>query len=214
MKTLVGALLVIALLALPPLAPPYVLHVAIVVLINVAYAEALYTIMRMGYLSFGHAGYIALGAYTLAILATKFAVPVWIGFVAGGMVAALFGWLLGTITLKLRGIYFSLSVFAFGEVVNAVFARSTGSAARRASRASPGPGSSGPRSTRISASTTSSSAPRWSRSSSSTGCSGHGSASHSCRSRHATPKPSRSRLGSTPPARRRSRSSPPASSAG
>jgi len=119
--TLGGALLVIALLALPPLAPPYALHVAIVVLINVAYTEALYTIMRMGYLSFGHAGYIALGAYTLAILATKFAVPVWIGFVAGGIVAALFGWCLGTITLKLRGIYFSLSVFAFGEVVNAVF---------------------------------------------------------------------------------------------
>lgn len=121
MKTLLGALLLVALLALPPLAEPYALHVAIVVLINVVYAEALYTIMRMGYLSFGHAGYIALGAYTVAILATKLAVPVWIGFVAGGLVAALSGWLLGTVTLKLRGIYFSLSVFAFAEVVNAVF---------------------------------------------------------------------------------------------
>ncbi len=121
MMRLLGVLVVVALVALPPLAEPYVLHVAIVVLVNVVYAEALYTIMRMGYLSFGHAGYIALGAYTVAILGTRFGVSAWIGFVAGGLVAALFGWLLGAVTLKLRGIYFSLSVFAFAEVVNAVF---------------------------------------------------------------------------------------------
>jgi branched-chain amino acid transport system permease protein len=110
-----------ALVIVPLFCPPYVLHVAIVVLINVVYAEALYVIMRMGYLSFGHAGYIAIGAYTSALLATRLDVSVWIGFVAGGIVAAVFAWALGTVTLKLRGIYFSLSVFAFAEVVNAVF---------------------------------------------------------------------------------------------
>src|SRR4030095_5335543 len=113
--------LLVALVALPPLAEPYVLHVAIVVLINAVYAEALYVIMRMGYLSFGHAGYIALGAYTAALLATKLGVSPWLGILAGALVAAGFAWLLGLVTLKLRGIYFSLSVFAFAEVVNAVF---------------------------------------------------------------------------------------------
>jgi branched-chain amino acid transport system permease protein len=115
------ALVLAVLVALPPLAEPYVLHVAIVVLINVVYAEALYVIMHMGYLSFGHAGYIAVGAYTSALLATKLGVSVWLGFLAGGAVAAVLAWLLGMVTLKLRGIYFSLSVFAFAEVVNAVF---------------------------------------------------------------------------------------------
>jgi branched-chain amino acid transport system permease protein len=115
------AVLVAALVALPPLGEPYILHVAIVVLIHVVYAQALYVIMRMGYLSFGHAGYIALGGYTSALLATKLALSPWIGFVAGGIVAGLFAWALGAVTLKLRGIYFSLSVFAFAEVVNAVF---------------------------------------------------------------------------------------------
>src|SRR5215831_18557138 len=115
------AVLLVALVALPPLAEPYVLHVAIVVLINAVYAEALYVIMRMGYLSFGHAGYIALGAYTSALLATKLGVSPWLGILAGACVAAGFAWLLGLVTLKLRGIYFSLSVFAFAEVVNAVF---------------------------------------------------------------------------------------------
>lgn len=113
--------MLLCLAALPPLADPYLLHVAIVVLINVVYAESLYVIMRMGYLSFGHAGYIAIGAYTSALLATKLGVSVWLGFLAGGVAAAVLAWLLGMVTLKLRGIYFSLSVFAFAEVVNAVF---------------------------------------------------------------------------------------------
>lgn len=117
---MLGAVL-LCLAALPPLADPYLLHVAIVVLINVVYAESLYVIMRMGYLSFGHAGYIAIGAYTSALLATKLGVSVWLGFLAGGVAAAVLAWLLGMVTLKLRGIYFSLSVFAFAEVVNAVF---------------------------------------------------------------------------------------------
>ncbi len=121
MKTAALVLLLLALVALPPLAEPYMLHVAIVVLMNAVYAEALYVIMRMGYLSFGHAGYIAVGAYTSALLATKLGVSVWLGFLAGGTAAALLAWLLGMVTLKLRGIYFSLSVFAFAEVVNAVF---------------------------------------------------------------------------------------------
>ena len=121
MKRGLLGLLIAALALLPPLGKPYVLHVVIVVLINVVYAQALYVIMRMGYLSFGHAGYIALGGYTSALLATKLAITPWIGFLAGGIVAGVFAWALGAVTLKLRGIYFSLSVFAFAEVVNAVF---------------------------------------------------------------------------------------------
>jgi branched-chain amino acid transport system permease protein len=120
-KTAALAIGLVALVALPPLAEPYILHVAIVVLMNAVYAEALYVIMRMGYLSFGHAGYIAIGAYTSALLATHLGISVWLGFLAGGVAAAVLAWLLGMVTLKLRGIYFSLSVFAFAEVVNAVF---------------------------------------------------------------------------------------------
>ncbi|HEV8614807.1 MAG TPA: branched-chain amino acid ABC transporter permease [Methylomirabilota bacterium] len=121
MKRGLLGLLIAALVLLPPLGEPYALHVVIVVLIHVVYAQALYVIMRMGYLSFGHAGYVALGGYTSALLATKLAITPWLGFLAGAVVAGLFAWALGAVTLKLRGIYFSLSVFAFAEVVNAVF---------------------------------------------------------------------------------------------
>jgi branched-chain amino acid transport system permease protein len=115
------AVAALTLLALPFLAPPYALHVAIVVLLNVTYTAALYAVLRMGYLSLGHAGFIALGAYTCVILSVRLGVSPWLGIPAGGLVAGLFAWGLGALTLKLRGIYFSLAIFAFGEIVTAFF---------------------------------------------------------------------------------------------
>ena len=109
------------LIVLPFLATSYVLHVAIVVLLNVTYAAALYAVLRMGYLSLGHAGFIALGAYASVILSVRLGVSPWLGIPAGGLVAGLFGWGLGALTLRLRGIYFALAIFAFGEIVTAIF---------------------------------------------------------------------------------------------
>ncbi|MEO7404081.1 MAG: branched-chain amino acid ABC transporter permease, partial [Burkholderiales bacterium] len=114
-------LAIVALALVPLVAKTYFVHVAIVVLINITYTAAVYSVMRMGYLSLGHAGFIAIGAYTTVVLTTKFGVSPWIGIALAGPVAALFAWGLGAVTLKLRGIYFSLAIFAFGEIVNAVF---------------------------------------------------------------------------------------------
>lgn len=106
---------------LPTFASTYALHVAMVVLINVVYTAAVFSVMRMGYLSFGHAGFIAVGAYATVLLTTKLGLSPWLGIVCGGVAAAAVGWAIGALTLRLRGIYFSLSVFAFGEIVNGVF---------------------------------------------------------------------------------------------
>jgi branched-chain amino acid transport system permease protein len=113
--------LVVLLVALPFVATPYMLHVAIVVLLNVTYTAALYAVLRMGYLSLGHAGFIALGAYTCVILSVRLGLSPWLGIPAGGLVAGLFAWGLGALTLRLRGIYFALAIFAFGEIVTAFF---------------------------------------------------------------------------------------------
>ncbi|MBL8383278.1 MAG: branched-chain amino acid ABC transporter permease [Burkholderiales bacterium] len=115
------AALLLALIVLPFVATPYALHVAIVVLFNVTYTAALYAVLRMGYLSLGHAGFIALGAYTCVILSVRLGVSPWLGIPAGGLVAGLFAWGLGALTLRLRGIYFALAIFAFGEIVTAFF---------------------------------------------------------------------------------------------
>jgi branched-chain amino acid transport system permease protein len=78
-------------------------------------------IMRMGYLSFGHAAYAGIGAYTSAILSTAMGVPPALSVVIAGVVSAVIGYIIGTFTLKLRGVYFSITVFAFAEVMRTIW---------------------------------------------------------------------------------------------
>jgi branched-chain amino acid transport system permease protein len=74
----------------------------------------------MGYLSLGHAGFIALGAYTSVVCSVRFGLSPWFGIVAAAALCGVVAWGLGALTLRLRGIYFSLAVFAFGEIVVAI----------------------------------------------------------------------------------------------
>ena len=115
-----GWWLLSALLILPFLATNYWLHVATVVLMNITYTVALCAVLRMGYLSLGHAGFIALGAYTSVVLSVRFGLSPWLGILAAALMCGAIAWALGSLTLRLRGIYFSLAVFAFGEIVVAI----------------------------------------------------------------------------------------------
>ncbi|MFM8557233.1 MAG: ABC transporter permease subunit, partial [Betaproteobacteria bacterium] len=111
-----GPALILVLLVLPFVATNYWLHVAIVVLMNITYTVALCAVLRMGYLSLGHAGFIALGAYTSVVLSVRFGVSPWFGIVAAAAMSGAVAWGLGALTLRLRGRFFSLAVFAFGEI--------------------------------------------------------------------------------------------------
>ena len=106
---------------MPAVASTYWMHIAIVVLLNITYTVALFSVLRMGYLSLGHAGFIALGAYTCVVLTVRWDMSPWWGIVAAGLVSGAMAWGLGAMTMRLRGIYFSLSIFAFGEIVVAFF---------------------------------------------------------------------------------------------
>ncbi len=74
---------------------------------------------RTGQLSLAHAAFFGAGAYTTAIFA-KLGGPLWLGIGLGGVVAALLALLLGSVTLRLRGIYFAIATLAFAEVLKAV----------------------------------------------------------------------------------------------
>ena len=111
----------LVLVLLPAVANMYWMHIAIVVLLNITYAVALFSVLRMGYLSLGHAGFIALGAYTCVVMSVKWGLSPWWGILAAGVVSGAVAWGLGALTMRLRGIYFSLAIFAFGEIVVAFF---------------------------------------------------------------------------------------------
>ena len=70
-----------------------------------------------GIFSFGHAAYMALGAYTAAILTTKLGVPFFLALIVAVMLAALAGRLIGIPTLRLVGDYFAIAMLGLGETV-------------------------------------------------------------------------------------------------
>ncbi|TMJ89089.1 MAG: branched-chain amino acid ABC transporter permease [Alphaproteobacteria bacterium] len=70
-----------------------------------------------GLISFGHAAFFGIGAYTSTILLLNFGVPPWFGMFAGALIAACAGALLTRVCARLRGPLFILSTLAAGEVV-------------------------------------------------------------------------------------------------
>lgn len=70
-----------------------------------------------GQVSFGHAAYFGVGAYTAGILYLKLAWSPWWGILFSVIVVALFSFVLGFIVLRLRGPFFALATLASGEVM-------------------------------------------------------------------------------------------------
>lgn len=69
-----------------------------------------------GQISFGHVGFYAIGAYTVAIL-TKSGVSFWLAWPAAAIIAAFLGALLALPTLRVKGPYLAMVTIAFGFVV-------------------------------------------------------------------------------------------------
>lgn len=67
--------------------------------------------------SFGNAGFMSIGAYTSAILTTKYHVPFIAAVLIGASMAALLSYFLGRLTLNLKGDYFLITTLGFGECV-------------------------------------------------------------------------------------------------
>jgi branched-chain amino acid transport system permease protein len=65
-----------------------------------------------GQLSIGHAGFIAVGAYTSAILTGKADLPFLVGLISAGLVAGLIGLIFGMPSVRVKGFYLAISTIA------------------------------------------------------------------------------------------------------
>ncbi|PWG61057.1 branched-chain amino acid ABC transporter permease [Spiribacter halobius] len=137
-RLLAAAVLVVGLLALPPLASafgnPYLVTLVTRALIYALAALALDFVMGYGRLvSFGHAAFLGLGAYTVGILNTHAlqALPLvggWSGsnealvaWPLAMLVAAAYALPVGAISLRTSGVYFIMITLAFGQLVFYLF---------------------------------------------------------------------------------------------
>jgi branched-chain amino acid transport system permease protein len=73
-----------------------------------------------GQISFGHAGFFAIGAYAAAILSRDVGLSAWLGLAAALLVAGGVGFLVGFPALRLRGHYLAIVTLGFAEIVQLV----------------------------------------------------------------------------------------------
>lgn len=115
------ALLLVAALALPwglkALGLEFYTGVATRLMIFAIAASSLNLILGFGGLvSFGHAAFVGLGAYTVGILLDAGVREAWIAWPAAMLVSGLAAALIGALSLRTRGVYFIMITLAFAQM--------------------------------------------------------------------------------------------------
>ena len=113
-------LILAAVAAVPLWSGPYVIHLAVLTCLNVLIVNGLSIIERSGQLSFGHSAFVAIGAYASVLSSTMLGLGVVSSALVGVAAAAVFALLLGSVILRLTGVYFVLVTFAFAELTRLV----------------------------------------------------------------------------------------------
>ncbi|GIV97186.1 MAG: branched-chain amino acid ABC transporter permease [Herpetosiphonaceae bacterium] len=87
------------------------------ILINIALGLSIYLTLATGLLSLANAGFMAIGAYTAAIIATKTDLPLGIGLALAILLGTLVALPFGLVVLRLRDVYLAIATLGFGEIV-------------------------------------------------------------------------------------------------
>jgi len=120
-KVIFLILLAVFLLWYPKLADPYFLHLTVTAFLAMILASSWDILARTGQVSVGQAGLFGIGAYTAALLYKWIHLSPVLGMFSGGIIAVMVAAFLGTLTLRLRGIYFSITTIAFAEALSVIW---------------------------------------------------------------------------------------------
>jgi branched-chain amino acid transport system permease protein len=114
-------ILVVALLAPQLFQNQYALHIGVLIMFSVMLATSFNLIVGyVGEFPLGHTAFLGVGAYTAALFSTRLAMPFEVATLAAPLVAALFGLIIGAITLRLRGPFFVIVTLCFAEVLRLI----------------------------------------------------------------------------------------------
>jgi branched-chain amino acid transport system permease protein len=120
---LIGAILIV-LLILPPILPRFYTYIIAVIFVTSLLAMSLNLVVGHGGLfQFHHAVFYGVGAYTVALMLTKTSLPMWVGFIAGPIVAAIVGLLIGWFCVRLTRLYFGMLQISLGSLIWAIVFR-------------------------------------------------------------------------------------------
>jgi len=99
---------------------PYYLNMIIMGEVYAVLTMGWVLILRMGEFSLGQMGFFAIGAYSSALLVKEASFSFWIAMPVAGLITAIFAFLIGSVTLKIKGLYFAIITFALGEIIRLI----------------------------------------------------------------------------------------------
>lgn len=110
--------LIVVALAWPFFGSRGAVDIATLILIYVMLGLGLNIVVGLaGLLDLGYVGFYAVGAYSYALLSHYYGLGFWVCLPIAGLMAALFGFLLGFPVLRLRGDYLAIVTLGFGEII-------------------------------------------------------------------------------------------------
>jgi branched-chain amino acid transport system permease protein len=116
--------LFIFLLILPLFVPRFYVYILALIYVTSLLAMSLNMVVgHGGMFQFHHAVFYGVGAYTVALMITKTSLPMWIGFVAGPIVAAIIGLVIGWLCVRLTRLYFGMLQISLGSLIWAIVFR-------------------------------------------------------------------------------------------
>jgi len=116
------AAFIVVLVGVPVVAPPF--------WVTLGNYVGLYSIVALGLVlltgvagqtSFGQAAFVGIGAYTTAILATRYGWSPWANLVVGQVLTLALALCIGFVTLRMKGHYLPLATIAWGESIYFLF---------------------------------------------------------------------------------------------
>ncbi|SCK43583.1 branched-chain amino acid transport system permease protein [Variovorax sp. HW608] len=112
----------VVLLVLPFTVSGYVLYIANLLMVFVVLSLGMHVVIgEAGQFALSHTAFYGIGIYTAGLINAAWHPPFIVSIIAGGVLSALLGYIIGLLALRMRDIYLALATFAFGEAMQWVF---------------------------------------------------------------------------------------------
>ncbi len=110
--------LILVLILLPHFIPRFYVYILALIFVNSLLAMSLNLVVGHGGLfQFHHGVFYGVAAYTMALMLKKSSLPMWTGFIAGPIVAALVGLIIGWLCVRLTRLYFAMLQISLGSLI-------------------------------------------------------------------------------------------------
>jgi branched-chain amino acid transport system permease protein len=115
---LFSAGLIVLLLILPAFIPRFYVYLLTLIFVTSLLAMSLNLVVGHGGLfQFHHGVFYGVGAYTIALMIKKTSLPMWMGLIAGPIVAAVIGLIIGWFCVRLTRLYFGMLQISLGSLI-------------------------------------------------------------------------------------------------